>query len=391
VKVEPAQPDPTHPSTSGVRDLRLFRNGSLVKMWHGEADSQSPYQIQVPIIEGANRFTAYAFNDSNVKSRDARLVVTGAKSLARKGTAYIIAIGVNKYANHNYDLRYATQDAQAFSEELKEKQGQLDTFSHVQVISLSDAEATKDNVLGALHLLAGTGANALQPGAPEPLQRLGPAQPEDAVFVYFAGHGTSAKSHFYLIPHDLGYQGKRDELDQDRLNMILQHSISDEELTQAFEGIDAGRVVLIIDACNSGQALEAEEKRRGPMNSKGLAQLAYEKGMYVLTASQSYQAALEVDQLGHGLLTFALVEEGLKTPAAGGSVSTGDLGVRDWLEYAAQRVPKLQQTWVSQSRRLEHGTDQESPESLSSTNQEPRVFYREDSPQVVIARGATKP
>ena len=72
----------------------------------------------------------------------------------------------------------------------------------------------------------------------------------------------------------------------------------------------------MIDACNSGQALEAEEKRRGPMNSKGLAQLAYEKGMYILTAAQSYQAALEAAQLGHGLLTYALVEEGLKTPIA---------------------------------------------------------------------------
>ena len=36
------------------------------------------------------------------------------------------------------------------------------------------------------------------------------------------------------------------------------------------------------------------------MNSKGLAQLAYEKGMYILTAAQSYQAALEAAQFGHG-------------------------------------------------------------------------------------------
>jgi hypothetical protein len=38
--------------------------------------------------------------------------------------------------------------------------------------------------------------------------------------------------------------------------------------------MDAGHLLMVIDACNSGQALEAEEKRRGPMNSKGLAQLA---------------------------------------------------------------------------------------------------------------------
>jgi hypothetical protein len=52
------------------------------------------------------------------------------------------------------------------------------------------------------------------------------------------------------------------------------------------------------------------------MNSKGLAQLAYEKGMYILTAAQSYQAALEDSKLGHGYLTYELGEEGLKSPSA---------------------------------------------------------------------------
>lgn len=84
---------------------------------------------------------------------------------------------------------------------------------------------------------------------------------------------------------------------------MLARGISDQELEAAFEPMDAGQIVLLIDACNSGQALEAEEKRRGPMNSKGLAQLAFEKGMYVLAAAQGYQAALEVEKLGHGLLT----------------------------------------------------------------------------------------
>src|SRR5437870_13629049 len=82
------------------------------------------------------------------------------------------------------------------------------------------------------------------------------------------------------------------------------------------EKIDAGQILLVIDACNSGQALEAEEKRRGPMNSKGLAQLAYEKGMYILTAAQSYQAAQEAEEFGHGLLTYVLIEAGLKKASA---------------------------------------------------------------------------
>lgn len=59
--------------------------------------------------------------------------------------------------------------------------------------------------------------------------------------------------------------------------MILSRSISDLELEAALETVDAGQLLFVLDACNSGQALEAEEKRRGPMNSSGLAQLAYEK------------------------------------------------------------------------------------------------------------------
>jgi len=50
---------------------------------------------------------------------------------------------------------------------------------------------------------------------------------------------------------------------------LKRHSISDGDLEKVFEPIDAGHIVLVIDARNSGQALESEEKRHGPMNSKG--------------------------------------------------------------------------------------------------------------------------
>jgi uncharacterized caspase-like protein len=116
-----------------------------------------------------------------------------------------------------------------------------------------------------------------------------------------------------LVPHDLGYVGSRSAINNKSLLDILRHSISDLDLQNAVEGLDAQHVTLVIDACQSGQALESDEMRRGPMNSEGLAQLAYEKGMYILTASQSDQSALESEVLGHGYLTYSLVEEGLKT------------------------------------------------------------------------------
>jgi WD40 repeat protein len=382
--VEPAPAGGSFKTSSGARDVRIYRNGSMIRTFHGEVGS-STLHFRVPIVAGQNAFTAYAFNDSDIKSRNAQFRVVGADSLKRKGTAYLIAMGVNHYSNSNYDLRYAAHDASAFADELKKRLSQLDTFSDIRVVPLINDDATKANLLDALHKLGGT--ISVSDHARDSIRTLPTAEPEDVVFVFFAGHGTSVKSHFYLIPHDLGYQGNRDQLNETSLNTILEHSVSDGELQTAFERIDARKLVLIIDACNSGQALEADEKRRGPMNSKGLAQLAYEKGMYVLTASQSYQAALEGEKLGHGLLTYALVEEGLKTPAAETGSASGELELRDWLDYAAQRVPELQSDLKNQSRMLKHEQGNAAQE-LDTSSQQPRLFYRQeiDATPLIIAK-----
>src|SRR5262249_18137649 len=209
---------------------------------------------------------------------------------------------------------------------------------------------TRANILDALGRLAGR--EPAQSSAPQVLNRIKAVEPEDAVIVYFAGHGTAQKARFYLIPHDLGYEGPIDGLDQAGLNTLLSHSISDRELEQAFEHIDATDLLMVIDACNSGQALESDEKRRGPMNSKGLAQLAYEKGLYILTAAQGYQAALEAAELGHGFLTYALVEEGLKNGAADSEPKDGKILIREWVDYAVNRVPEMQESALLGTRGL---------------------------------------
>jgi WD40 repeat protein/uncharacterized caspase-like protein len=398
VRVAEAAPDKDHSQGSGVRDVRVFRNGSLVNLWRGDLQLDSAGQVvlevSIPIVAGQNRFTAYAFNHDNIKSADSSLLVTGSPNLKRPGTAYIVSVGINEYANPDYNLKFAVADAQDVSEELKSQQGKLGKVGNVVVIPLLDSQATKQNVLLALQRLAGASTGPLPEGSPAALAQLQPAQPEDELFIYFAGHGVAVGPRFYLIPHDLGYSGKRTQLDEPGSQAILRHSISDLELEAALEKVDARDVVLVIDACNSGQALEAEEKRRGPMNSKGLAQVAYEKGIYVLTAAQGYQAALEVKELGHGLLTFALVEEGLKTAVADSAPKDGQVTAREWLDYASMRVPQLEESQMEAAHKAgrelffvddERGTAV-GPQLRSL--QRPRVFYRrEQEPQpFVIAR-----
>lgn len=65
--------------------------------------------------------------------------------------------------------------------------------------------------------------------------------------------------------------------------------------------------------------------------------------MYILTAAQSYQAALETTKLGHGYLTYALVEEGLKQGMADREPKDQKIVLREWLDYATEQVPRLQE------------------------------------------------
>ncbi|MGH9907919.1 MAG: eIF2A-related protein [Pyrinomonadaceae bacterium] len=171
---------------AGARDLRLFRNGSLVKVWRGDVlggQSNASVETTVSITAGENQFTAYAFNRDNVKSTDATLLVTGAANLKRAATLHLLAVGVNRYANAGYDLKYAVADGQAFATEVEQQQKKLGQYAEIKVTTLFDQQATKANLMYALGRLTSSFKRALPAGAPPELERIAPAQPEDAVVV----------------------------------------------------------------------------------------------------------------------------------------------------------------------------------------------------------------
>jgi WD40 repeat protein len=375
VEVAESPPDAEHEAGSGVRDVRLFRNGSLVKVWRGEWGEQDGCILQphataqiarrttcaatIPIVAGENRLTAYAFNSDNVKSLDGELVITGADNLKRIGTLYILNIGVGKYENPQYDLSYAVDDAQAFGDEVKFQQERVKHFQRVEVLTLLNQEATKAHIIAALTKLANV------------------AQPEDGVMMYFSGHGTAQADRFYLIPYDMSYMGLRTQVGTAGVQTILAHSISDRELEEVFYRMDAGYLLLIIDACNSGKALQANDWRRGPMNTKGLGQLAYEKGMYILTASQSDELAYESQALRHSYLAYVLVEKGLKKGDADQEPKDRQILLREWFDFATEGVPRLRRERAKKQAK-QRGKHLDLVEALEGKVQQPRVFYRRE-------------
>ena len=128
------------------------------------------------------------------------------------------------------------------------------------------------------------------------------------------------------------------------------------------------------------------------MNSKGLAQLAYDKGMLILTAAQSQQSALEAVRIGdkkveHGLLTYALLQA--LTQKEADKDGNQQLWEREWFDFAVGQVPLLQREAMKQ-RNVEiqqtgrgtaifylNGDKNKNPEDRSV--QTPRVFYRRET------------
>jgi len=246
------------------------------------------------------------------------------------------------------NLHYAAADARAFGSQLVprlQKTGQYSQVTFVPLVSDTDSPAsgtlpaTKAALRAALMALAGKVPDAQSAPFTFALQKMGvgKAAPEDMVLLAFSCHGdTDAKTgEYYLFPTDIGPDQSHG------LTPDLQaHSISSAELTQWMQGVGAGEMAMVIDSCHSAAAA-GQAFKPGPMDSPGLGQLAYYKRMRILSASQADAAAKEYADLGHGLLTAALVGDGLvgggAKPAAGQTVLT----VGPWLTFAEGDVPQL--------------------------------------------------
>lgn len=122
---------------------------------------------------------------------------------------------------------------------------------------------------------------------------------------------------------------------------VRRHSISSEELSWWLRDVDAGEMVMIVDACHSSAAVAGQDFKPGPMGSRGLGQLSYDKGMRILTATQADNVAWESPTLKQGILMYALLHDGLEAKQADFKPKDKVILLSEWLMYGAARVPRL--------------------------------------------------
>jgi len=345
---------------SGASDVHLFRDGQLVGYALGEAKfgaygtTTILFSVKLPRKKEKQKFefTAYAFNSDRVKSATAKLVYDLARPLPTvKGRAYVISVGVNVYQDSSWDLKFAARDAEISEAMLSKTLAARGDYEVVGIkltsnhtldangqVSLTKT-ASKRNFQTVLETLANGPEKADKkllgqvPGA----EKLRKVQPEDLVLITFSSHGyTDKQGKFYLMPYDTG-EKINFTADGQIASESLANFISSDDLSEWLRDIDAGELVMIVDTCHSAGAVEEPGFKAGPMGSRGLGQLAYDKGMIILAASQADDVALELDRLQQGLLTYALME-GLNRGTAD---DTDEISLEEWLQYGAERVPTL--------------------------------------------------
>jgi uncharacterized caspase-like protein len=393
--VNPAAPNGK--TRSGLYNLRVFRDGQLVGQYPanaGDSDALADWQVAnqlpvgadgrartsftVPLATGAGHekpvFTAYAFNSDRIKGETVSRSYARPPVTPRRPRAYVIAIGIDAYAELRFRLNYSVADARLIDARLASLPG-YETRRLLLTGETGRAQANKALIAAALAILAGgdgvPAARARLAAAGIDADAIEPATPDDAVIITFAGHGwATPQSEFYLVPAD-GIWPAGAPLPQTAT------MIATSELTRWVQPIAAGEMAIILDACHSAAIVDVPGFKPGPMGDRGLGQLAFDKGIRILTATQAANVALEDGALGHGLLTYALVRDGLEAGKAGDGSGRTSLDL--WLNYGVERVPELAVEVAKGQRKMRQGgardlIDEGAPAASPRPVQRPSLF-----------------
>ena len=421
-QADATQPDGTKKTdTSGVYDLRLFRNGQLVAaLPEGVTSGVAPTDLSGGAVgkafthtftvrlvrDGAKTvpFTAYAFNSDKVKSLTASRDYTPPQPLpVVQGRAWVLAFGADAYEDPGLlpDLRYAAADARAYGTGLVPRLTKTSRYAKVMFVPLisgtgpahpDELPATKEALRATLDALAGKTPDGQDASFTPFLQKLGvtKAAPEDLLFLAFSCHGDAdpKTGEYYLFPAHLD-----SSLTRWPDPALAARGLSSAELTAWMQGVDAGEMAMVIDSCHSG-AVTGQAFKPGPMDSPGLGQLAYYKRMRILSASAANAVAKEYPDLGHGLLTAALVGDGLVNGQAKPAPGQAALTVGPWLTFAEADVPRLdarENGPATPAKPGKKGTAMDDPPAAlpADSLQRPSLFdfHRVGVPDAVVAAG----
>ena len=335
--------------------------------------------LNLPTAAGqeTQQISVYAFNEDRVKSDTAYFEYTRPKMEPRRPRAFVISIGIDAYTQSRLNLDYAAADARLLGNRLADIDGYEMRRLVVAGERGSKTRVTADAIAMILALLGGAQdrAEGLKLLADHGIDGsvLDVSTPDDIIIFSYSGHGwAQPKGDFFLVPAD----GKWPD---GQLQPDVGSLISSSELTMWLRLIDAADIALIIDACHSGASVDSGKFRPGPMGDSGLGQLAYDKGIRILAATQADDVALENAKLKQGLLSFALAADGEGLSNPDGAVDLngdGKLSLNEWMFYPTWRLASL-----NDDKRVTGGGD-DAESSFEFPGRKPAPIKKVQSPSL---------
>ncbi|WP_395455737.1 caspase family protein [Azospirillum melinis] len=305
-------PEGVYAATPGAR-------GAL--KWHVNRGWDAAADV-VPVAEFPNFFrpdalplvlremeTARALGLANMAAlREAVRRRTGTTPGAR---LHVLTVGIDDYGDRakGLKLRYAAKDARDVMAALDGEQGT--PYGKVLSQTVTDKDATRAGILDALHALR----DRMRGGDPT----------QDLAVLLFSGHGAMIDGEFHLIAHGV---------DPLRPSQMAASSLSLSELRKQLGLLaERGRVLLLLDACQSGAAGGVPA-----VDAKALSTALAGSNITVITSSGFGEKSYESSRWGHGAFTFALLEAFGK---AADTDHNGMISVSELVAHLARRIPGL--------------------------------------------------
>lgn len=257
-----------------------------------------------------------------------KLSYDGSKSETLRSTLHVQTVGISSYdygRSGFKPLLSSASGAREVEQFFTEQQNNTNKpYRDIRVWKgLYDQEATRDGISQRLAQMAKE------------------VKEDDVIFLFFSGHGIvpAGQEMFYFAPIDMRGPNPQDQRESG-LNTAM--------IAEAIREIPARRVVLIIDACQSGGALESlakiaevkakVEQRRAKIGRKKGTQGKHEHevGVYLIAAATPLQEAVQ-PKVGNGALVKTLLEE-LKSEGHG---SRRDVWIRDVAKRIERRLPEV--------------------------------------------------
>ena len=269
--------------------------------------------ISITLSAGENRIETSVTNVNGMESYRMPLTVTYSPAVKQEEKTYFIGVGIDKFADANYNLQYSTKDIRDLTVKLQEKYG-----NNIIVDTLFNEKVTVSNVKALKQKLLQTTVN-------------------DKVIISYSGHGLLSKAYdYYLSTYSVNF------------NTPSENGLPYDELENLLDSIPARKKLMLIDACHSGEVDKDEfrqieinkavldsnnvvskgviitskttqSKKLGLKNSFELMQSLFvnvgkSTGATIISAAAGTEFALEKGDLKNGVFTYCVMEAMDKYP-----------------------------------------------------------------------------